>query len=388
MTGTKFRSDQKLWGNWCESFSKWGLILDDWNCSLNPNLKVQPWWVGFRPQEPVGIAFLEIHWPDGYTNYFQIKEKITLLGRNPGCTLQFPARFRFVSGRHAEIQQTDQGFFIQDLKSANGTRVNNQLLEPEHPVHLTNGTIIRIGDERFGNSIGLSFHYPRDDQFDVPGFSPASAQPTLITEKMEISIGRDEDCDIVLRTPKVSRKHAKIRQLGDFFWLEDLNSTNGTFVNNLPITRTKIQNGDLITIGAHVLVFREGQLTPYQSQGMRVDVTGLTKDIKIRSGYLRILHKINMTILPREFIAIVGGSGAGKSTLINALIGFRPGDGEVALNGHDFYEEYEHFRAQMGYVPQSDILHTSLTVEKALDYTAKLRLPSDLPRRRTQPTNY
>jgi len=83
-------------------------------------------------------------------------------------------------------------------------------------------------------------------------------------------------------------------------------------------------------------------------------------------------------VLPREFVAIVGGSGAGKTTLLNALIGIRPGDGQVQLNGHDFYQEYEHFRARLGFVPQNDILHTSLTVEKALYYTARLRLPASI----------
>jgi ABC-type multidrug transport system ATPase subunit len=62
-------------------------------------------------------------------------------------------------------------------------------------------------------------------------------------------------------------------------------------------------------------------------------------------------------------------------------VGIRPGDGQVQLNGHDFYEQYEHFRAQLGYVPQNDILHTSLTVEKALDYAARLRLPASISAR-------
>jgi len=332
----------------------------------------------YLPREPVNGAYLKIQWAGGITNYFSLKDEVTLLGRNPECALKFPKRLRFISGHHAEIQSTDKGFFIKDLQSANGTRVNNQLLEPNKTTILADGSIIRIGDESFGSSIGLSFHNPAGPQPALSGFSPAFEEPTLISEQMEILIGRDEGCDIVLSTPLVSRIHAKIYQLGETYWLEDLNSTNGTYVNNILATKTQIQNGDLINIGAHILVFQDRQLTPYQSQGMRVDVTNLTKDIKTRRGPFRILHNINMTILPREFIAVVGGSGAGKSTLINALIGFRPGDGEVTLNGHDFYEEYEHFRSQLGYVPQSDILHTSLTVDKALDFTAKLRLPSDV----------
>jgi ABC transport system ATP-binding/permease protein len=62
--------------------------------------------------------------------------------------------------------------------------------------------------------------------------------------------------------------------------------------------------------------------------------------------------------MPRDFCGdiaarVVGGSGAGKSTLLGALIGIRPGRGQVELNGRDFYKEYEHFRAQLGYVPQA-----------------------------------
>ncbi len=331
----------------------------------------------FLDQAPVHIPYLKIRWPNGNLNYFSLEEKNTLIGRDSGCALQIPPRLRFASAQHAEIQRTDRGFFIRDLNSANGTRLNNQSLPPNEPTFLADGSMIRIGDESFGISIGLSFHNPVDQKPHLKGFSPAAAEATQITELKEILIGRDEACDIVLPAPMVSRRHARIDQLGDTYWIEDLNSTNGTFVNDIPVTRAEIHNGDLISIAANILVFDDGLLTPYQSQGMRVDVTNLTKDIKIRGGDLRILHNIDMTILPREFIAVVGGSGAGKSTLINALIGFRPGNGEVALNGHNFYQEYDHFRAQLGYVPQSDILHTSLTVDKALDYTAKLRLPSN-----------
>jgi ABC-type multidrug transport system ATPase subunit len=125
-------------------------------------------------------------------------------------------------------------------------------------------------------------------------------------------------------------------------------------------------------------LFQGGLLVPYQMSGMRLDADNLTKDVKTKNGLRRILDNIDLSVLPREFIGLVGGSGAGKSTLLNALIGIRRGTGEVKLNGYDFYEEYESFRAQIGYVPQSDILHTSLTVEKALDYAARLRLPANL----------
>src|SRR5690606_25179606 len=87
---------------------------------------------------------------------------------------------------------------------------------------------------------------------------------------------------------------------------------------------------------------------------------------------------ISLTILPREFVALVGGSGAGKSTLLDALNGFRPANGQVLINGRNLYTHYGEFRAQIGYVPQYDILPTTLTVETALRYAAQLRLPADV----------
>ncbi len=321
---------------------------------------------------------LKIHWPNGQTGIYQISKDVVLLGRSAECDIVIPSRLRFVSSKHAEIRRTDQAYTLTDLNSTNGTRLNNQLLDPDTPTPLADESVIRIGDENFGVSIGMVFNNPADIPTKMTGFSPTLAEPTLVTELREIAIGRDDESDIVLRDPDVSRQHARIRQLGDNYWIEDLGSTNGTFVNKQAITRAEIVDGDQIQIGKKILLFQNGWLTEYQSHGMRVDVSNLCKDVKTRSGPLRILHNIDMTILPREFIAVVGGSGAGKSTFMNALIGFRPGEGDVRLNGHDFYKDYEHFRHQLGYVPQSDILHSMLTVEKALDYAARLRLPADI----------
>src|SRR5690606_6605871 len=81
--------------------------------------------------------------------------------------------------------------------------------------------------------------------------------------------------------------------------------------------------------------------------------------------------------LPRQFVVLVGLSGAGKSTLLNALAGTTPaGSGEVLVDGVPLYEERERFRSAIGYVPQRDIVHMDLTPFEALDYAARLRLPS------------
>ena len=51
--------------------------------------------------------------------------------------------------------------------------------------------------------------------------------------------------------------------------------------------------------------------------------------------------------------------------------------GQVLANGEDFYRHFDSFRQSLGYVPQKDIVHTQLTVYRALYYTARLRLPTD-----------
>lgn len=90
----------------------------------------------------------------------------------------------------------------------------------------------------------------------------------------------------------------------------------------------------------------------------------------------RILHNISTTIRPCEFIAVIGPSGAGKSTMMKALNGFAQAtSGQVLVNGIDFYSHFDEFRTVIGYVPQDDIVHTQITVEKALYYSTLLRIP-------------
>lgn len=74
-----------------------------------------------------------------------------------------------------------------------------------------------------------------------------------LPESGEIVIGRSSELDMVLVEDMVSRRHAKISvEDGDIF-LEDLGSTNGSFVNGEKITRTKLEEGDRILIGTSII---------------------------------------------------------------------------------------------------------------------------------------
>jgi ABC-type multidrug transport system ATPase subunit/predicted component of type VI protein secretion system len=326
---------------------------------------------------PHGLPYLSIHWPGGETNYFPIHKDNTLVGRSPDADLRIPNRLPFVSSSHFELHRNGDAITITDLNSTNGTLLNSRPLTPNTPTDLHDNAIIRIGDESFGVSLGLTFFNPLEPALPLEGFV-MTAQATVLELEKPVVIGRLPENDIVLDATDVSRQHARITKQGQAYILQDLDSLNGTFVNEQRIQSAQLRDGDLIRIAGFLLTFRDGQVTPYQSNGMRMDVIDLSKEVGTRSSKRRILQNINLSVLPREFVAIVGGSGAGKTTLLNALVGIRPGEGQVQLNGHDFYAEYEHFRAQLGYVPQNDILHTTLTVEKALDYAARLRLPAGI----------
>jgi hypothetical protein len=70
------------------------------------------------------------------------------------------------------------------------------------------------------------------------------------------TIGRMPGCEVTLSDPAASRRHARIVRRDDAWLLQDLGSTNGTFVNDEPVTERALEDGDRITIGVTVLEFR------------------------------------------------------------------------------------------------------------------------------------
>jgi pSer/pThr/pTyr-binding forkhead associated (FHA) protein len=74
----------------------------------------------------------------------------------------------------------------------------------------------------------------------------------------DVKIGRKAGCDIILEDPAVSGEHAIIRSVGTTATLIDLNSTNGTFVENKRVKQHPLRNGETILIGGHTLIYRDG----------------------------------------------------------------------------------------------------------------------------------
>jgi hypothetical protein len=75
-------------------------------------------------------------------------------------------------------------------------------------------------------------------------------------------IGRDPDCEIQLLDHTVSRRHARVVFQNEEFILEDLDSTNGTYVNGIRIVRCILRQNDAIHIGNVKMIFTEEVLLP------------------------------------------------------------------------------------------------------------------------------
>src|SRR5262245_57225800 len=70
-----------------------------------------------------------------------------------------------------------------------------------------------------------------------------------------LTIGRLPDNAVIIDNPAVSGHHARVFREADDIVLEDLHSTNGTFVNTQHVTRHLLRHGDVVLVGKHHLVF-------------------------------------------------------------------------------------------------------------------------------------
>ncbi|MEW6365623.1 MAG: adenylate/guanylate cyclase domain-containing protein [Acidobacteriota bacterium] len=108
------------------------------------------------------------------------------------------------------------------------------------------------------------------------------------------TIGRDMENDIVILQTTLSRRHARIDVTADRVFVTDLQSRNGTFVNDVKIDQREVRNGDLIRCGSSVMRFTEGQRIEKELKSTGASSLGelLIKDsIDIHGTVLRLKQK-------------------------------------------------------------------------------------------------
>jgi len=79
-------------------------------------------------------------------------------------------------------------------------------------------------------------------------------------DSAEVLVGRDEACDIQIRSQAVSREHCAIERDGEGFLIRDLGSSAGTMLNGSRIDSTKVEDGMEIAIGPAVLKFYQNDI--------------------------------------------------------------------------------------------------------------------------------
>lgn len=210
-------------------------------------------------------------------------ESVTI-GRFDDNNIKLPGNG--VSRNHAEIIRVGGEFFLLDLGSGNGTMLNGSVVEPNEKHLLRNNDLISI------DTYNLRFHSTDEelersyneeitdsdilevkllkkvlkalDKETVPSIevlngSSEGEKIFLSDEVNELVIGRDPACDFSINEFAISRKHAKVGKRWGGIVIRDLESKNGTFINNRRVVEEFLHDGDRIALGTIVLLFRNPQ---------------------------------------------------------------------------------------------------------------------------------
>ena len=317
-----------------------------------------------------------------------------------------------VSWNHAVLQHQDGGWVLEDPGSTNGTFVDGERVRR---VAIAGECSVRLGHPADGphlscTAISASALRPGTVKVQVPAApravehappapappvpqqrapAPAAAGPlqrdgsyrppsaVLPMPARSLRIGRASDNDVVVSDLGVSRYHAELRRTSrGEYEIVDLDSHNGTFLNGQRIKIAPVTETDLIGVGPATFQRVGDQLQEFLDTG---DVSLSARELTFRlPGGKVLLDNVTFPLGERCLLGVIGPSGAGKSTLLGALTGIAPAtDGQVLYDGRDLYKSYAELRHRIGLVPQENILHTQLTVRRALEFAAELRFPRD-----------
>jgi ABC transport system ATP-binding/permease protein len=288
----------------------------------------------------------------------------TTIGSAPEAAIRLAERG--VSPLHASVEAASGGHVVIDRGSETGTFLNGERLAAHEPRRLERGDSIALG--------GRLLHYvPGGGGHTLAPITPVDAGRLRATKDV-FTIGRGIECDLTLDHPTVARLHAIVRVKPGRAIVESQESSTAVRVNGRPVRRSPLQPGDQIAVGPFRIVFDGDDLIERAAaNGLPVSALGVAFAI----GGVTILQPTELHLRPGELVAIIGESGAGKTTLLKTLAGVMPPTtGRVVVGGEDVTARL----SEIGYVPQSDLVHDQLTVREALDYAAQLRLPPDTSR--------
>lgn len=312
--------------------------------------------------------------------HLELPEGESIVGRESSCA--FRVNHPSVSRRHARLERRGDRVWIEDLKSVTGTHINGRpiheptLLMPTDQVRLA-GVVLGFSVRYEASDVGrqlIEVALPLDHQDVAPQIAGVAVEHIPLG-RAPVTFGRASDRTVVLPDALISRRHAVLEFHDGAYYLGDVQSQIGTYVNGKSIVRVKLEPGDGIQMGHYLFRFDGRQLSRVARQ---TALSIMASSLSTSAGKIRLLDEVSLLLRPGEFVGLLGPSGAGKTTLLDALNGLRPAaSGHVFINDEDLYGQYERLRHLIGYVPQEDIIHRALTGREALYYAGRLRLPPD-----------
>jgi len=189
----------------------------------------------------------------GRPSRFDVKADGSVLGRDDAAAVPIP--LDGVSREHARIKWDGKGWWLEDLKSTNGTFVNGEKVLREKLQHLD---VISLG--RKADVVFLL----RSMDAQAPATRPGVVRAALVDAEDgtvyeiavgEFTLGRSSACNLVANENAVSKVHARIERAADQVVLEDLSSSNGTFVNGARVRTAVLRDTDTLEL-ANVAKFR------------------------------------------------------------------------------------------------------------------------------------
>jgi pSer/pThr/pTyr-binding forkhead associated (FHA) protein len=221
----------------------------------------------------------------------------------------------------------------------------------------------------------------------------------------EIVIGRSSDLDMVLVEDMVSRKHAKISTVSDQLVIQDLGSTNGTFVNGEKIKKARLKEGDRVLIGTSILkvvVGRPENTDQHEAKRQLETIEKQKKHTESRSSMSGSLQEVPVPDLLQLFatskrtgiLHIKGKLGYGKIHLRNGNVFYASIDDDHDLGPMKAFcrlvgwgeGQFEFGRAEgeESFVLELEDSTEALLMEAIRQLDELRRIAPDLPTPRTQ----
>ncbi len=215
-----------------------------------------------------------------------LQKDVTTLGRKLTDIILDDSK---ASGHHAEVRKDGGSYRLVDLKSTNGTylnrrKVDEMILSDQDVIEIGMTTLCFFQDIR--DFHGVIEEVTGSVKTKEPLLPPVEDQPNRLSgittnsrtlaqipiefevidgeqagkkfrfRKSHVLMGREEG-DLVLLDMDMSRKHALVEVLSaNVIFIKDLESTNGTLVNDRLIQSQRIRNGDRIRVGGSTMIFR------------------------------------------------------------------------------------------------------------------------------------